>query len=80
MDTLLFVSLIFKNSSLNSCDKNIKLLYDKFLNNTSRPKFINCVESINTKFLLIVKALYFAHPLGIILIFKPNLPTTSIIK
>ena len=49
----------FKNLPLNSCDKFLKSLSNKLLTNASRLEFINYMLSIKTKFLLIVKAMYF---------------------
>ena len=46
-------------SLLNSCDKYVKSISDKFLTNESRLEFINYIRSIKTKFLLIVKSMYF---------------------
>ena len=50
---------------LNSCDKCLKSLFDKFLSNESRLEFMNCIlQLIKIKFLLIVKAMYFSNPFG----------------
>ena len=73
----------FTNSNkllLNSCDKCLKSLSDKFLTNASRLEFINCIPSIKTKFLLIVKAVYFSNPFGITLVFTSKLPIPCVIK
>ena len=48
----------FNCSPLNSCDKYVKPLSGKFLTNASRLEFINCMLSIKTKILLIIKATY----------------------
>ena len=52
------VTILIK-SLLNSCDKYVKSISDKFLTNESRLEFINYIRSIKTKLLLIVKAMYF---------------------
>ena len=65
---------------LNSCDKYLKSLSDKILTNASRLKFIHCMLSIKTEFLLIVKAMYFSNPFGITLTFTSDLPISHIIK
>ena len=75
-----FCFINFKNSPLNSSDKHLKSLSHKFLTNASRLEFINCLLPIKTKFLLIVKAMYFSNPFGITLIFTSNLPISYIIK
>ena len=64
MDTLLFCFTSFKNSPLNSSDKHLKSLSDRFLTNESRLEFINCMLPIKTRFALIVKAMYFSTPFG----------------
>ena len=69
-----------KNSPLNSWDKSVKSLSDKFLTNAFRLEFINCMLSKKPKFLLIIKAMYFSNPFGITLIFTSNLPIFWIIK
>ena len=79
MDTLLFC-FTNSNKSLNSCDKYLKSLSDKFLNNESRLEFINCMLPIKTKLLLIVKATYFSNPFGITLTPTSNLLISFIIK
>ena len=79
MDTLPFFTS-FKNSSLNSSDKYLKSLSDKFLTNESKLKFINCMLSIKTRFPLIVNAIYFSHLFGMALTFKTNLPISFMIK
>ena len=74
MDTLLFVS------PLNSSDKYLKSLSDKFLTNESKLEFINCILSIKTRFLLIVKAMHFSNPFGMTLTFTSDLLISLIIK
>ena len=54
----------------------LKIILLQFLINASRLKFINCMLSIKTKFLLIVKAMYFSNPFGIALIFTQKLPVS----
>ena len=71
MDTLLFVLLL--NSPLNSSDKYLKSLSDKFLTNESKLEFINCMLSIKTRFVLIVKAMYFSNPFGMTLLHQTYL-------
>ena len=83
MDTLLFVLLaqkFTKDSTLNSSDKYLKSLSDKFLTNESRLEFINCILSIKTRFVLIVKATYFSNPFGMTLTSTSNLLISFIIK
>ena len=80
MDKLLFVSQISIKSPLNSSDKYLKSLSDKFLTYKSKLVFINCILSIKTKILLIVKAMYFSNPFGITLTFTSNLPISLLIK
>ena len=58
----------------------LKSLSDKFLSNISRLELINCILSIKTKFLLIVKAMYFSNSFGITLIFNSNLQISCIVK
>ena len=62
-----------ENSPLNSSDKCLKSLSNKFLTNESRLEFINCMLLIKTRFLLIVKAVYFSNPFGMTLTFTSNL-------
>ena len=69
MDALLF----FTNSNklaTHFCYKCLKSFSEKFLVNRSRLQFIHFMLSIKTKFLLIVKAMYFTNSVGITLIFK----------
>ena len=73
-------TLTTKNSPLNSSDRYLKSLSDKFLTNKSRLEFINCMLPIKTRFVLILKVMYFANPFGITLTFTSNLPTSFIIK
>ena len=63
-----------------SCDKCFKSLFDTFLTNASRLKFINCMLSIKTKVLLIAKAMCFSNPFGITVTFTSNLPISFMIK
>ena len=80
MDTHLFGFTSFKNSLLNSSDKYLKSLSDKFVTDQSKLEFINCILSIKTKFLLIVKAMYFSNPFGLTVFFTLNLLFSFIIK
>ena len=80
MDTLLYFFTKFKNSPLSSSDKHLKSLSDRFLTNESRPEFINCMLSIKTRFVLIVKAMYFSNAFGITLTFTLNLFISFIIE
>ena len=66
--------------SLNSWDKYLKSLSDKLLTNASRLEFKNCMLSIKTKFLLIVKAMYVYNSFGITFTFTSSLPVSYIIK
>ena len=79
MDALLFV-LLALNSPLNSSDRFLKSLSDKFLTNESKLEFINCILSIKNRFLLIVKAMYFSNPFGMTLNFTSKLLMSFIIK
>ena len=79
MDTLVFVLLAFV-SPLDSLNKYSKSLSDKFLTNESRLEFINCMLSIKTSFVLIMKAMYFSNPFGMTLTFTSNLLISFISK
>ena len=80
MDTIIFCFTNSNKSPLNSCDKYLKPLSDKFLTSASRLEFINCMLSIKTKFLLIVEGMYFSNPFGIAVTFTSNLSISLIIK
>ena len=80
MDTLFFALLILKESPLNFCSKYLKSSADKFLTNTSRLEFTNCMQSIKVKLLLVVKVMYVSNPFGIAFTFTSDLPISSIIK
>ena len=67
-------------SVLNSSNKYLKSLSDKFFTNAFRLEFINCILSMKTKLLLIVKVMYFSNPFGIALTPTSNLPISFIIK
>ena len=58
----------------------LKPVFDKFLTNASTLELINCMLSIQTKFLLIVKAMCFSNPFGVIPTFTSNLPIFCMIK
>ena len=77
MDTLLTRP---KNSPLNSSDKYLKSLSDKFLTYESKLEFINYMLPIKTRYLLIVKDMYFSNSFGMVLIFTSNLLISLIIK
>ena len=57
-----------KYSPANSSDKYLKSLTDKFLTNESRLEFINCMLSIKSRFVLILKAMHFSNSFGVILL------------
>ena len=65
MDKLFFCFTNSNKLPLNFWDKYLKSLSHKFLNNSSRLEFINCMLPIKTKLLLVVKAMYFPNPFGI---------------
>ena len=69
-----------KNSPLNSSDKYLNSLFDKFLTNESRLEFMNFMLSLKTRFVLIAKAMYFTNPFGMTLTFTSDLPISFIIK
>ena len=70
----------FKNSPLNSLDKYLKSLSEKFLTNASILKLKNSILPVKSKLLLIVTAMYFSNPFGITFTFTSNLPISFIIK
>ena len=74
-----FCYTTFSKSPLNSSDKYLKSLSDKFLTNESKLEFINCILSIKTKFLLTVKAMCFSNAFGITLNFTSQLPISLIL-
>ena len=76
MDTL----LPFHHMSSNYFDKYLKSLSDKFLTNASRLQFINCILSVKTKLLIILKAIYFSNPFGITFTLTSNLPISWMIN
>ena len=63
-----FISVIF-SLGLNSSYKYLKSLSDKFLTSFSKLEFIVWLLSKKTKFLFIVKAMYYSNPLGTTLTF-----------
>ena len=78
-----YTPFYFTNSNrlpLNSFDIYLKSLSDKFITNTSRLELINCMLSIETELLLIVKVIYFSNPCGITFTFTSKLPISRIIK
>ena len=59
----------FSRSALFHMETSVSL---KYFVTDCRLEFINCILSIKTKFLLMLKVMYFSNPFGITLIFTSN--------